>query len=183
MARRRYRKVTSGSGKSLHGRIITMARPISSGIRDLVESSRSIAHSNDFEGHKSIQTNSWQQIPLSWKYYNQAPSCTSCTASNFLQWKWTCCNKSYWQCYDIGWYRDMGSALFSASLAPKGSLLLEETTAAAEAAAEAGKQQASSRQAENAPLKKWSNILKISAIQSWTFCGTPPQKQWTLSIT
>ena len=33
-------------------------------IGDLVGSSRSIAHGDDFEGHKSIQTNSWQQILL-----------------------------------------------------------------------------------------------------------------------
>ena len=64
MSQRRYRKVTSGSGKSHQGRRITMAQPVSSVIGDLVRSSRSIAHSDDFEGHKSIQTNSWQQILL-----------------------------------------------------------------------------------------------------------------------
>ena len=63
-SQRRYRKVTSGSGKSHQGRRITMAQPVSSVIGDLVRSSRSIAHSDDFEGHKSIQTNSWQQILL-----------------------------------------------------------------------------------------------------------------------
>ena len=46
------------------GRRITMAQPLSSIIRDLVKSSRSIAHSDDFEGHKLIQTNSRQLILL-----------------------------------------------------------------------------------------------------------------------
>ena len=65
-------KVTSGSGKSHQGRRITMAQPVSSIIRDLVASSRSIAHSDDFEGHnKLIHTNS-RQLSYSywvWKYY------------------------------------------------------------------------------------------------------------------
>ena len=57
-------KVTSGSGKSHQGRRITMAQPVSSIIGDVVKSSRSIAHSDDFEGHKLIQTNSRQLILL-----------------------------------------------------------------------------------------------------------------------
>ena len=52
------------SGKSHQGRRITMAEPLSSIIRDLVQSSRSIAHSDDFEGHKLIQTNSRQLFLL-----------------------------------------------------------------------------------------------------------------------
>ena len=64
MARRRYGEVTSGSGKSHQGRRITMAQPVSSIFGDLVKSSRSIAHSDDFEGHKLIQTNSRQLILL-----------------------------------------------------------------------------------------------------------------------
>ena len=60
MARRRYGEVTSGSGKSHQGRRISMAQPVSSILRDIVKSSRSIAHSDDFEGHKLIQTNSRQ---------------------------------------------------------------------------------------------------------------------------
>ena len=31
------------------------------------------------------------------------------TASNFLQCKWVSCSKSYWQGYDLGWYKDMGA--------------------------------------------------------------------------
>ena len=69
MARRRYRKVTSGSGKSHQGRRITMAQPVSSIIGDLVKGSRSIAHSDDFEGHKLIQTNSRQLILLDLTIY------------------------------------------------------------------------------------------------------------------
>ena len=34
------------------------------------------------------------------------------TASNFLQCKWVSCSKSYWQGYDLGWYKDMGSLVF-----------------------------------------------------------------------
>ena len=39
------------SGKSHQGRRITMAQPVSSILGDVVKSSRSIAHSDDFEGH------------------------------------------------------------------------------------------------------------------------------------
>ena len=41
-----------------------MAQPLSSILGDVVKSSRSIAHSDDFEGHKLIQTNSRQLILL-----------------------------------------------------------------------------------------------------------------------
>ena len=41
-----------------------MAQPVSSILGDVVKSSRSIAHSDDFEGHKLIQTNSRKLIPL-----------------------------------------------------------------------------------------------------------------------
>ena len=41
-----------------------MAQPVSSILGDVVKSSRSIAHSDDFEGHKLIQTNSRQLILL-----------------------------------------------------------------------------------------------------------------------
>jgi len=55
MVRRRYGEVTSGSGKSHQGRRITMAQPASSILGDVVKSSRSIAHSDDFEGHKKYK--------------------------------------------------------------------------------------------------------------------------------
>ena len=29
------------------------------------------------------------------------------TASNFLQCKWVSCSKSYWQGFDLGWYKDI----------------------------------------------------------------------------
>ena len=64
MARRRYGEVTSGSGKSHQVRRITMAQPVSSILGDVVKSSRSIAHSDDFEEHQLIQTNSRQLILL-----------------------------------------------------------------------------------------------------------------------
>ena len=110
MARRRYRKVTSGSGKSHQGRRITMAQPVSSIIGDLVKGSRSIAHSDDFEGHKIIQTNSRQLNSIGFEYIvlmscvvwpNQTPIGT---ASKFLQCTWVSCSQSYWQGCDLGWY-------------------------------------------------------------------------------
>ena len=118
MARRRYRKVTSGSGKSHQGRRNTMAQPVSSIIGDLVKSSRSIAHSDDFEGFKLIQTNSRQLILLDLNiiilmscvaWPNQTPIGA---ASNFLQRKWVSCSKSYRQGYDLGWYKDMEPLVF-----------------------------------------------------------------------
>ena len=121
MARRRYRKITSGSGKSHQGRRITMAQPVSSILGDVVKSSRSIAHSDDFEGHKLLQTNSRQLILLDLHilYWDILMSCVAWpnqtpigTASNFLQCKWVSCSKSYWQGYDLGWYKDMGAPCF-----------------------------------------------------------------------
>ena len=118
MVRRRYGEVISGSGKSHQGRRITMKQPVSSILRDLVKSSRGIAHSDDFEGHKLIQTNFRQLILLDLSYIILV-SCVAWpnqtrigTASNFLQCKWVSCNKSYWQSYDLGWYKDMGGPGF-----------------------------------------------------------------------
>ena len=54
-------KVTSGSGKSHQGRRIIMAEPLSS---NLIKNNRNIAHSDNFEGCKLIQTNSRQLILL-----------------------------------------------------------------------------------------------------------------------
>jgi len=53
-------KVTSGSGKSHQGRRITMAQPVSSIIRDLVKSSRSIAHSKQQQAAGKKQASSKQ---------------------------------------------------------------------------------------------------------------------------
>ena len=116
MARRRYR---AGSGKSHQGRRTTMAQPLSSIIRDLVKSSRSIAHSDDFEGHKLIQINSRQLFLLDLNILYILMSCVARphqtpvgTASNFLQCKWVSCSKSYWQGYDLAWYKDMEARCF-----------------------------------------------------------------------
>ena len=56
------------------GRRITIAQPLSSIIRDLIKSSRSIAHSDDFEGHKLIQTNSRQLFLLDLKILFWCPA-------------------------------------------------------------------------------------------------------------
>ena len=34
------------------------------------------------------------------------------TTSNFLQCQWVSCSKSYWQGYDLGWYKGMGAPCF-----------------------------------------------------------------------
>ena len=120
MARRRYGEVTSGSGKSHQGRRITMAQPVSSILGDVVKSCRSIAHSDDFEGHKFNTHKFSAANPIGFEYIililmscvawpNQTPIGT---ASNFLQCKWVSCSKSYWQGYDLGWYKDMGAPCF-----------------------------------------------------------------------
>lgn len=69
MAQHYYRKVTSGGRKSHQGRTNTMVQPISPVIGHLGRSRRSIAHSDDFEEYKWIQTNSWQQSLLAWISY------------------------------------------------------------------------------------------------------------------
>ena len=111
-------KVTSSSGKSHQGRRITMAQPVSSILRDLVKSSRSIAHSDDFERHnKLIHTNSRQLFLLDLKILYWCPASRdhkpllvqpqiSCNAN------WVSCSKSYWQGYDLAWYKDMEAPCF-----------------------------------------------------------------------
>ena len=115
MARRRYGEVTSGSGKSHQGRRITMAQPVSSILGDVVKSSRSIAHSDDFEGHKLIQTNSRQLILLDLNILYWRPASRDHIKPLLVQPQISCnasglavanpC-KSYWQGYDLGWYKD-----------------------------------------------------------------------------
>ena len=96
-----------------------MAQPVSSILGDVVKSSRSIAHSDDFEGHKLIQTNSRQLILLDLNILYWCPASRdqikpllvqpqiSCNASGLAS-----CSKSYWQGYDLGWYKDMGAPCF-----------------------------------------------------------------------
>ena len=43
------------------------------------------------------------------------------TASNFLQCKWVSCSKSYWQSYDLGWYK---GPLFSATKSMAGAMCI-----------------------------------------------------------
>ena len=52
-----------------------MAQLVSSILGDLVRRSRGIAHSDDFEGHKTIQTNSWQQILLAGLWWDIGAPC------------------------------------------------------------------------------------------------------------
>ena len=69
MSQRQHRKLTPDCGKSHQGRRNTMAQPVylqlellSFCFKKKSKSSRSIAHSDVLEGHKSIQQSSWQQI-------------------------------------------------------------------------------------------------------------------------
>ena len=157
MARRRYR---AGSGKSHQGRRTTMAQPLSSIIRDLVKSSRSIAHSDDFEGHKLIQINSRQLFLLDLNILYILMSCVARphqtpvgTASNFLQCKWVSCSKSYWQGYDLAWYKDMEARCFPqpnlwlARCASRSWAALRKFVVLSTQASKQQQQQASSKQA------------------------------------
>ena len=93
------------------------------------------------------------------------------TASNFLQCKWVSCSKSYWQGYDLAWYKDMEAPCFpqpnlwlarcaSRSWAALRKFVVLSTQAskqqqaAASSRQEASKQQASSKQAASKPASK-----------------------------
>ena len=95
------------------------------------------------------------------------------TASNFLQCKWVRCSKSYWQGYDLAWYKDMeapccsqiygwrdvhqGRGQLSESLLsypPRQASSSKQQQAAASSRQEASKQQASSKQAASKPASK-----------------------------
>ena len=87
------------------------------------------------------------------------------TASNFLQCKWVSCSKSYWQGYDLAWYKDMEAPCFPqpnlwlARCASRSRAALrkfvvlstqaskQQQQAAASSRQAAGKKQASSKQA------------------------------------
>ena len=73
------------------------------------------------------------------------------TASNFLQCKWISCSKSYWQGYDLGWYKDMGVPCFpqpNQQVSRRWAAAGKQEQVAASSSMEqqaAGKQQVSSR--------------------------------------
>ena len=161
MARRRYRK----SHQAVESHIREEESPWHSlfhpTIRHLVKSSRSIAHSDDFEGHKLIQTNSRQLFLLDLKILYWCPASRDHvkplvvhigTASNFLQCKWVSCSKSYWQGYDLAWYKDMEAPCF-----PQPNLWLARCASSKQAAS---KQQASSRQASQPASQPAISITK-----------------------
>ena len=94
------------------------------------------------------------------------------TASNFLQCKWVSCSKSYWQGYDLAWYKDMEAPCFpqpnllarcaSRSWAALRKFVVlsaqaskqQQQQAAASSRQEASKQQASSKQASQQASKQ-----------------------------
>ena len=81
------------------------------------------------------------------------------TASNFLQCKWVSCSKSYWQGYDLGWYKDMGAPCFLQASKQAGRQASKQHGARKQqGAARSSKQQASSRQAadEQQVSSRWA---------------------------
>ena len=182
MARRRYGEVTSGSGKSHQGRRITMAQPVSSILGDVVKSSRSIAHSDDFEGHKLIQTNSRQLILLDLNilYWRPASRGSSkqqqgaARSSNNRQAvgeqqqqassRWAAAGKQQ-QVATSSSKQQHGAASSMQAAGEQQQASSSKQQQAASSRQAAGKQQASSRQAAGkqqpafAPLKEWSNIF------------------------
>ena len=161
MARRRYGEVTSGSGKSHQGRRITMAQPVSSILGDVVKSSRSIAHSDDFEGHKLIQTNSRQLILLDLNILYWCPASRDQIKPLLVQ-PQISCNASG---LAAAWSRkQQASSRWAAAeqqVSSRWAATGKQQQAAASSRQVAGKQQGSSRQAagKQRPLKEWSNIF------------------------
>ena len=162
MARRRYGEVTSGSGKSHQGRRITMAQPVSSILGDVVKSSRSIAHSDDFEGHKLIQTNSWQLILLDLNIWYWCPASRDQIKPLLVQPQISCKAAGKQQ---QGKKQEASNSRHSKQQHGAASSRQAAGKQQASSRQAAGKQQASSRQAAGkqqpafAPLKEWSNIF------------------------
>ena len=187
MARRRYGEVTSGSGKSHQGRRITMAQPVSSILGDVVKSSRSIAHSDDFEGHKLIQTNSWQLILLDLNIWYWCPASRDQIKPLLVQPQISC--KAAGKQQQARSRRQATAGTASSSMEQQAAGKQQGSSRQA-----AGKQQASSRQAagkqqasSNQRLPPWKNdqiyFLKINAIKKRTFSSRTAPKQWNRSIT
>ena len=106
------------------------------------------------------------------------------TASNFLQCKWVSCSKSYWQGYDLAWYKDMEAPCFpqpnlwlarcaSRSWAALRKFVVlstqaskQEQQAAASSRQEASKQQASSKQAASKPASQPASSKQQQAAAS-----------------
>ena len=106
------------------------------------------------------------------------------TASNFLQCKWVSCSKSYWQGYDLAWYKDMEAPCFpqpnlwlarcaSRSWAALRKFVVlstqaskQQQQAAASSRQEASKQQASSKQAAGKPASQPASQPAISITKS-----------------
>ena len=68
MSQQRYRKVTSGSGKSHQGRRITMAQPVSSVMIHMHKSCRSSAHSRENDRYFAEKVHiCWESSWNGWK--------------------------------------------------------------------------------------------------------------------
>ena len=105
------------------------------------------------------------------------------TASNFLQCKWFSCSKSYWQGYDLAWYKDMEAPCFpqpnllarcaSRSWAALRKFVVlsaqaskqQQQQAAASSRQAASKQQASSKQASQPASSKQQQAAASSSKQ------------------
>ena len=119
------------------------------------------------------------------------------TASNFLQCKWVSCSKSYWQGYDLAWYKDMEAPCFpqpnlwlarcaSRSWAALRKFVVLSTQAskqqqaAASSRQEASKQQASqpaSQQASQQASSKQQQAAASSSKQQQAAASSSKQQQ------
>ena len=117
------------------------------------------------------------------------------TASNFLQCKWVSCSKSYWQGYDLAWYKDMEAPCFPqpnlwlARCASRSRAALrkfavlstqaskQQQQAAASSRQEASKQQASSKQASQPASQPASKQAASSSKQQQAAASSSNSKQ------
>ena len=94
------------------------------------------------------------------------------TASNFLQCKWVSCSKSYWQGYDLAWYKDMEAPCFPqpnlwlARCASRSWAALRKFVVLSTQASKQQQQQAASKQAASKPASKPASKQQAAASSS-----------------
>ena len=159
-----------------------MAQPLSTIIWDLVKSSRSIAHSDDFEGHKLIQTNSRQLFLLDLKILYWCPASRDHIKPLLVQPQISCNANGlavYWQGYDLAWYKDMEAPCFPqpnlwlARCASRSWAALSKQQQAASKKQASSKQAASKQQASSKQARKQASKQQASSKQA----SQPASKQ------
>ena len=91
------------------------------------------------------------------------------TASNFLQCKWVSCSKSYWQGYDLAWYKDMEAPCFPqpnlwlARCASRSWAALRKFVVLSTQASKQQQQQAASKQAASKPASQQASKQQQAA--------------------